>query len=361
MTRIRTIVLALLLPAAACSDGGTGPGPMIIDLADEWSTASPGDVDIDPAAIDVAVDHARTLPRLLSLLVVRRGRLVVEEYLNGNRADSLNDVRSITKSVLSTLTGVAVRRGDIRVDETVAPHLAAWAEEMDDADRTVTVQHLLTMSGGWQWDESTVSGYNDWLLSDDPVAYVLRRPRAATPGEAFAYNSGAVHVLGVALRDAVGRPLPEYAQEHLFGPLGITRVRWEMFENGAVNGGSGIDLRPRDLARLGQLWLQNGDAGATRILHPRWMEEGAMPAYGYWSGSPPLGRQSYGWLWWISDSPGPHAFFAWGHGGQFIWVVPSLDLVVVVTHDWRGAGDLAPQLAVNGLDLIVNHVVPAVR
>jgi CubicO group peptidase (beta-lactamase class C family) len=316
---------------------------------------------MDPVRLDAAISHAGTMPRLLSLLVVRRGRLVAEEYFNGSHADSLNDVRSVTKSVVSTLAGIAERRGELRIDETIAEHLSPWSSHIDEAEASIQVRHLLTMSGGWTWDESTTAAYNEWVLSSDPVAYVLQRAHAAQPGTTFRYNSGETHVLSVVVQDAVGRDLSAFAAEHLFAPLGIRRVRWEVFPDGRVNGGAGLDLRARDLAKLGQLWLQGGDAGATRILQPGWLDDGTRPAFPYWQAGPPLGRQSYGFLWWLSDSPGPRAFFAWGHGGQFIWVVPSLDLVVVVTHEWRGAGSQAGLLAVNGLDLIVNRVVRAVR
>lgn len=361
--RYRTLAFALIFPAAsACGDGGpVAVDNVTVDLSAEWQAAAPASVGIDGGRMDAAVAHAATLPRLLSLLVVRHGRLVVEEYFNGSHADSLNDVRSVTKSVLSTLTGIAARRGEIDIDESIAGHLTPWAADIDDVERTISVRHLLTMSGGWTWDESTAAGYNDWVLSADPIAYALQRPRAGPPGSSFRYNSAGVHLLGVVLEDAVGRELPAYADEHLFTPLGISRVRWEIFPDGRVNGGAGIDLRARDLAKLGQLWLQNGDAGGNTVVDPDWLERGTTPAYAYWQGSAPLGRQSYGWLWWISDSPGPHAFFAWGHGGQFVWIVPSLDLVVIVTHDWRNAGSLVGQLPVNGLDLIVNRVLRAVQ
>ncbi len=347
---------------AACSDSPTAPAPpTVVDLSAEWTTATPASHGIDAARLDAAVAHAGTLPRLLSLLVVRHGRLVSENYFNGNTAETLNDVRSITKSVMSTLVGIAIERGDLQLDGRIVDHLPEWSAELTGAERQITVRHLLTMTGGWTWNESGTSAYNDWILSGDHVGFLLRRPHGNTPGQSFIYDSPAVHLLGIVMANAVGRPLPSYADEHLFAPLGITNVRWESLSGGQVNGGAGIDLRPRDLARFGALWLQRGDVGNRRVLDARWISDATQPAFAWWRANPPLGDQNYGRLWWLSRSPGPSAFFAWGHGGQFIWVSPAHDAVVVVTHDWRRAGSQAGQLAVNGLDLIINRVLPAMR
>lgn len=357
--RLTPALLAALL--TACGDGPQVPTGDPSDLSGPWHTAAPAEVGFDVARLDAAIGHAATLPQIFSLLVVRNGHLVVERYFNGNRADSLNDVRSVTKSVLSTLAGIAVDRAELDLEDAIGPHLEPWAADLDATESATRVRDLLTMAGGWTWDESTVAGYNDWVLSDDPVTYLLRRPLEGEPGTAFRYNTAGVHLLGVVVEHATGRPLQAYAQEHLFEPLGIERVRWEEFPGGRANGGSGLDLRPRDLAKLGQLWLRGGDAGSTRILHPGWLEEGTKPAYPYWPAAAPLGQQSYGWLWWLAAGPGPAAFHAQGFGGQFIWVVPSLDLVVVVTHDWRTSPVPASQLTRNGMALIVERVVPAAR
>jgi CubicO group peptidase (beta-lactamase class C family) len=348
----------------ACGDSITDPGRSEpIDLALPWVVASPESQGIDPGGLSRAVGHAATLPRILSLLVVRHGRLVAEEYFNDNTAESLNDVRSITKSVVSTLIGIAIQRGEIEsLDESVQYHLGPFYEDLPAELADVTLRDLLTMSGGFEWDESTTVGYNEWILSGDYVGYLLDRPIVNPPGTTFTYNSAAVHLLAVILQVATNEWIQDYADEHLFGPIGITGSSWEILLNGWANGGSGIDLRPRDLARLGTLWLQKGRSGATRILPESWVADGTQPAFAWWDGYGALRDQSYGYLWWLTRSTraGP-AHIAWGHGGQFVYVVPGKDVVVVVTHDWRGANSLSTQLATNGLDLIINHVLPAIR
>jgi CubicO group peptidase (beta-lactamase class C family) len=358
-----SIAAALLLATSACSESPTSPRQPVhsdpIDLAADWQTATPESQNIDAARLASALTRAEALPRLLSLLVVRHGKLVLEEYFNGNSADSVNDVRSVTKSVISTLVGIAVAQGRLPgVDVRIGDYLAL--PEMTETQKAITIRDLLRMSGGFAWDESTTLGYNEWILSGDFIGYLLRKPQAATPGTTFNYNSAAVHLLSVALQQAVGMPIAEFAERNLFAPLGITRSRWEIFPDGFVNGGSGLDLRPRDLAKLGTLWLQQGQSGPTRLLTAEYVVQGTTPTWPYWGTSLPLRDQSYGWLWWLTRTPSG-AFYAQGHGGQLIYVVPALSLVVVATTNWRNAGGTAGQLTWNAVDLIVNRVLPAVR
>ena len=313
--------LFLLLLAAACSTDALDPGTTVADLSREWTTASAAAVGLDAARLDAAVQHATTLPRVLSLLVARHGQLAIEAYFNGNTRDSLNDVRSVTKSIVSTLTGIAADRGALGIDSPIGPFLDSIEPALAPEKRAIRVRDLLTMRSGFDWHESGAVGYNEWVLSGEPIHFLLDKPLAATPGQTFTYNSAAAHLLSVVVQQAVGQPIPEFAQTNLFTPLGITRERWEGFPDGRVNGGAGIDLRPRDLAKVGQV--------------------------------------SYGWLWWLAPPGAPSAFFAWGHGGQFIWVVPGLDAVIVVTTDWRAPPVPADELVRNAMDLIVNWVLPA--
>jgi len=364
--RRRQIVPGLLEAAiltAACSTGPVDLPDGPIDLSAEWETASPEAVGLDRALLDRAVDAASDLPNLQSLLVVRHGRLAREAYFNGNRADRRNDVRSVTKSLVSTLVGVAIERGLLQsVDLPIGPVLEeTYPGELDATEGSITIRDLLTMASGYAWDESTVAGYNDWVTSGDPVRYLLDRPVVDAPGSRFTYNSAAVHLLSIVLERITGRTIQQLAAEALFPSLGIAGADWEILSGGSANGGSGVDLRPRDLAKLGQLWLQEGETGGQRLLPDDWVASATTSRYPLWQASPPLAQQGYGFLWWIDHAGGRTHFFAWGHGGQFVWVAPELDLVVVVTPEWRDAPVSAAQLAKNGLTLIVERVLPAVR
>ena len=135
----------------------------------------------------------------------------------------------------------------------------------------------------------------------------------------------------------------------------------ETFPDGTPNGGSGIKLRPRDFAKIGALWLQGGDTGQETLLDLDYVDAGTTTRFNFVGAPQPLASYGYGYSWWIASTPYGDGFFAWGFGGQFVFVVPARSLVVVVTTEWRNAGALAGQLEFNGLDLIVNHILPAVR
>ena len=236
------------------------------------------------------------------------------------------------------------------------PHAAG----LTPATGAITLRQLLTMSSGFRWDETGVAEYNAWVVAPDPVGYLLARPLASSPGAAFIYNSAAVHLLSVALTGAIGRGLQSFATEALFAPLGITRVRWETLADGAPNGGSGIGLRPRDLAKIGALWLAGGSTGPVRVFEESYRDAAVTQSFGTWSNAS-LPQYGYGYLWWVARTPHGDGFFAWGYGGQFIFVVPAKAIVVVVTTEWRGVGEAAGPQAQNGLDLIVNWVLPAAK
>jgi CubicO group peptidase (beta-lactamase class C family) len=306
-----------------------------------------------------AQGDAAAIPHFRSLLVARHGRLVAEYYFGGADSTTLFDVRSVTKSVVCALTGIALRDGVLPSTATsIAPFLGP-PDTLDAGDSAVTVRHLLTMASGYQWDETTGPDYNVWIAADDHVQYLLDRAHAALPGDMFTYNSAAAHMLGVVLQDAAGTPLPRYAAVHLFAALATDTVGWEPLDRGTVNGGAGVALRGRDLLKFGQLFLQRGWSGNASVVPEAWVDSVTRPQFAWRETMGPLQRVTYGMLWWVSDAS-PAAFFAWGYGGQFVYVVPSRDLVVVATTDWTVLSDITPTaLAAQVMGVIVNDIVPA--
>lgn len=348
-----TLLIAVL--ATGCGDAPTSIAP-----GEPWRSASPGEVDLDASRLETADMRAGQSEWTRSLLVVRHGRLAFERYYGGFGPDSLADVRSVTKSVVSTLTGIAMARGHIRgLDVPVSDFVNPDDYGVSRLDEAITFRHLLTMTGGWEWDEHSGDDYGLWITSREPVRFLLNRSIVDPPGTRFVYNSAAVHLLGIALEEATGHALPDFADEVLFGPLGVPNLSWEPLSEGFVNGGSGLDLRPRDLARLGQLFLTGGRWRGQAIVPGDWIEMATDPVF-TWS-SP----RSYGYLWWIDLERG--GYYASGYGGQYLYVLPGRDLVVVITTDWRGAGSVPDyREAIRALrrlafDIVVNEVVPAAR
>lgn len=361
-----SLAVLVLFLASACADVAVNPesDPIELDLAVPWRTVSVSQVGGSPDLVQRGLARARTNHRLLSLLVVKDGYLVVEEYFRGNGQDSLNDVRSVTKSVVSALTGIVIARGDMSVDDPIAKYLAPTGHRLPPDKQQITVGNLLTMTSGLEWNESgDGNSYAEWILSGDHIGYVLEQPLINPPGSHFNYNSGAVHVLGVVVEQATGMRLPDLADLTLFAPLGITTSRWEPLLDGYFNGGAGLDLRPRDLARLGQLYLQSGSSNGRQVIPARWTNLSSSPSFSWRFDAGNLRGLSYGLLWWVVPEARDPFYFAWGYGGQFIVVVPSLDLVAVATNDWRrvsqdgGAGRYEQET----IAVIQDYILPAFR
>ena len=351
---------------AACSEGPLGPGPsgpIDIDLALPWVEASLADVGGSPERMARAVELAGANDRMRSLLVVKDGRLVVEEYFGDGADEELHDVRSVTKSVVSALAGIAIARGDIDgLDDPIGDYLDGVTGRIEPDKRAITVRQLLTMTSGLEWDESGGFGsYIDWIRSGDYLGFVLEKPLTSAPGTQFTYNSGAVHLLGVVIEQATTMYLPNFAQHVLLDPMGIAKSRWESLGGGFHNGGAGLDLRPRDLARFGQLYLQRGSSGGRQIIPADWVDRSTMGRFDWRFDSGSLKGISYGFLWWVApDAPEP-MYFAWGHGGQYVVVVRGLNLVVVTTNNWWRMGEAAEDYERVTMDIVVQHVLPAFR
>jgi CubicO group peptidase (beta-lactamase class C family) len=353
--------LALLLTLGACAQPEPSPPPAAVDTS-SWAIADPSQAGMDPGLLARAAANAGRIPRFRALLVSRNGTGVLERYYDGTGPETRFDVRSVTKSVVSSLVGIALAEGRLSsLDDTVGQYLGP-SYVLDGSDSAVTVRQLLTMSSGYAWNDER--DYNPWILSADHVQFLLDRPRSG-PAGGFTYNSAAVHVLGVVLQAATQTPLNTYARERLFQPIGVDSARWEILDRGTVNGGSGIELTARGLVRFGQLVLQQGRSGDRQVLPEAWTSEMTAPRYSWRQAYGAQTGVTYGYLWWVADAAPVPAYFAWGHGGQFVYVVPSRQLVAVTATEWQG---LASEPGYNALDLaedvlgvLVNDVVPAAR
>ncbi len=350
----------------SCEKSPTKPDkePTVNELSKPWTVAKPSDVNIDSVALTNATLRASQKHSFLSLIVIRNGFLVHESYFNGNNKDQLNDVRSVTKSVLSALVGIALEEGFIvSLDETLEDYLTPQIATLDSNTRQITIRHLLTMTAGFEWYELNGTSYHDWITSGETIDYVLRQPIVHTPGTQFTYNSGVAHILGVLLQEAVDMSLPKFADSYLFSKIGINHKQWEILEDGHVNGAAGLDLRPRDIARFGQLYLQKGNAEPEQVIPDTWIEETTEPYFSWRWDYGVLRNYTYGHLWYSFDDNNNEGYLAWGMGGQFIYIVPSKDLIVITTTDCPntyqdGGNDFMMQFA---LDVIINDVLPGVH
>lgn len=278
-------------------------------------------------AVDAQIRRSPELQHTRSLLVAHRGDLVLERSY-GECGDDLHAIHSITKSVVSTLVGILVAEGLVTLDTPIGSLLPAPGLAADPAKAAVTVRHLLTMtsgldgSGRWDLDEIAERG-------DPWVEAALEAPLVAAPGSSFAYSNGAAHVLSGVIEAVAGTRVADVAGERLFEPLGIDRWRWDADPQGRHDAAGGLRLAPRDLLKLGLLYLAGGRWDGSRIVDEAYVRAATSPAT---AGGPPE-RCPYGMLWWVPDGVSPPRYFAGGWGGQYVHVVPARELVVVTTGD----------------------------
>ncbi len=317
---------------------------------DGWPVASINeDKLIDRGALCRMADRlaASSDANIHAALVARSGKLVFERYfkgsdeINGLRvgsvtfdADSLHNIKSATKSVASLALGIAIDRGLIRsVDEPIFSFFPELSDLRSPEKERIQLVHALTMTMGLKWVEAIPSNEDDndevrMHMASDPCRYVLGLPVTAPPGQEYFYNTGALTLVSAIIRKATGRTLDEFARETLFQPLGITSVEWVRVK-GDSDAGGGLRLRPRDMAKIGQLVLAGGRWNDSQIVSKAWIETSTAPKI------EATGGQFYGYLWFLGRSllngREVHWAGALGRGGQSIRIVPELDLVVVVT------------------------------
>ena len=279
------------------------------------------------ALAGIIEDVTRQGIHLHSLLVVRHGNIVAEAYFYPYRPGIKHEQWSITKSVTSAAAGVAVGKGLLRIDQPILPLLSGYnIANPDPRKQAITVENLLTMTAGFAWDETSQpygsAGNDETQMYNSPnwVQYVLDRPMAATPGTQFNYSSGTVHLLSAVIQKVTMTSTLSFAQANLFGPLGIKDVSWLEAPLKVTSGGIGLWLTPRDMAKIGYLFLRDGVWDGKRILPAGWVKASTT--------AHTAGEGGFGYQWRLNSFGG---FQAIGWGSQMIGVLPRQDLVVVVT------------------------------
>lgn len=324
-------------------------------MVDDWPLAAPSQVGMDGGLLEELGPQFEAWrdANLHGVVMIRRGKLVFERYFEGederygrplgrvaHGPERLHDLRSISKSVLSLLFGVAVDRGWFGdLDRPILDFFPEYQDLRPWPVAGVTLRHALTMSAGLQWNEylpysNPENSERRMIEAPDRARFVLEQPIARPPGITYNYNGGLTELLATVLTRRAGRPLQDFAREVLFGPLGISDVEWITYADGAPSAVSGLRLRPRDLARIGWMALKGGIWRDQRLISQRWIEELTAP---HMNGE---GLFFYGYQWWLGRSLVKRQEIRWisavGWGGQRMFLVPSLDLVVVVTAGLYG-------------------------
>ena len=304
----------------------------------EWRRAEPAQVGLDADRLSNLVQRleSNAIPGIHSLAVVRHGYVAVEEYFNGSSASVVHTMQSVSKSVTSLITGIAIDEGKLATTTRIFDLLPAYDTLIrgDERKRGITAGHLLQMRAGINFYEQPYEGSPLQRLnasSGDWVVHALGEPMNAAPGELWQYNSGGVIALAKTVQVATGVRWYQYAREKLFNPLGITTQYWFIARyDSLAHTGGGLHLQTMDLARIGYLVLRNGNWNGTQIVSEAWLRESTRA---YSSGTYALGgyNTSYGYLWWLMPVGNENMIVASGNMNQWLFVLPGKDLVIAVT------------------------------
>lgn len=359
-------IIILVLSLISCGDEPAGRytyGPPR-STDDELEVAPLQEVNLDPAPIEAAVDRilGGDYGEVHSLLIVRDGKLVLEEYFpghefqwdapgyHGNRVawsrDEPHTVMSVGKSFTSACIGIAIDQGLIgSVHQSIFDYLPDHHSFKRDGKEEITIEHLLTMTSGLKWKEWGASNtgldsdqFRLWVDCEDQIACVLEKPVADEPGTSFTYTGGGMILLGEIIKNATGMDIEDFSAEYLFAPMGVDAPAWRRFESGVADASGGFKITPRDMAKFGMAYLNGGAWKGRQVIPEEWVEKSATPYAGNQRIRVPgedTGKVGYAYSWWtkpdVGSGQGVDTFWAGGWGGQRIVVVPEQDTVVVFT------------------------------
>jgi CubicO group peptidase (beta-lactamase class C family) len=330
----------VLLTFASCN---------IVRCQDNWEVTSPKEQqmnDTNLSQLDEFINQ--NLPHLQSLLIARHGKLVFEQYYHGGSKTEMHNMQSITKSITSALVGIALKMNYLKsLDQKIVDFFpeATADPSIDSRVKNITINHLLTMSSGIVEENSGLD------KDDNPFKTALQQQLKSDPGTQFNYSSLAAHVFTGILARATGESLYDFADKSLFQPLGIKKVIWYTDKNG-MNLGCGSSLwQSQDLLKIGQLYLNKGKWNGIEIIPQEYVKQsGKTKISGDFYGVP----VTYGYLWFTDTISDKNVFLARGYGGQYLMVIPDLDMTILCTSDWH-----QPEYPEH-YALVKNYIIPSV-
>ena len=359
------ILLVFFIYACSISDETDNNIPDIditpLHLDDGWQISLPEAQGFNLEDLKIAYKEASTFTFIYSTLIIRNGYLVAEKYFNGAGVHQAKYIASATKSYLSALIGIAKDKGYIKdLNQKMMSFFPEYASENIEPDKyEITIKHLLQMRAGY-WHDSTDDRWWAWINSPDWIKYMIDLPLENPPDKAWNYSTGSSQILSGILTKSTGKTGVDFAVKYLFDPINSGLASWAKDPQGYNQGGFNMYITPRDMARLGLLYLNNGEFNSTQIVSQNWVMESTKPYSRVKWEFGPIINASYGYHWWTGEIKGYPIFFATGHGGQNIMIFRDLNMVVVTTTnaDIGFADSWHQSLAT--FYFIANHILPAI-
>lgn len=292
-----------------------------------YGQAVASNTTVDAPSFSKISEAAEEITSLRSILIQKEGKLVGEKYFkNMHRGRHIN-IKSASKSIISLLTGIALREGYIdSVNQPIRPYFTEYFQaNPHSVKENITIHDLLTMRAGLE--TTSMHNYGRWVISDSWIDYALDQPLEEEPGgDKMIYSTGTSHLLSVIITRASNMSTKAFAEQYLFKPMNIEVGGWERDPQGYYMGGNNLALKPRDMLKIGQMVLNGGRWEGRQIVSKEWLGD-SFRTYTRSNYNP----YDYGFMWWSKQVGDYQTYFAWGHGGQYIFMIPELDAVVVLT------------------------------
>ncbi len=320
------------------------------------------DENIDTRKLENAYSKASSINGLGALIIERNELIVAEEYFGGYDQNTLFNIRSITKSITSILTGIAIEKGIINNEyQKFVDLIGDEIETVDPVKLNINLYQALTMSAGFYWNEwdYTNGFYNTYVLANDQLDFLYGQDIVDTPGEVFCYNSALPHLLSIIISQKSGLNTLNFAKENLFTPLGINTLDWYYFDNGYYNGGGDLLLKSADLIKIGRLMLNNGYYNNQMIVPSEWVIQSTTEKISTNNASPH--GTAYGYWWWIGHAHNTTFYWGNGYGGQFLICIPSKNTVIVANSNHINTENTASGLWSKVENLIINDIIPCIN
>ncbi len=382
---MKLVIFFVFLAALSCCGGKhTDPYKYTVpELAgDGWSVGDADEAGLKTEILSDMMTYIRGTEghNIHSILVFRDGKLVFEEYFegylySGNPPGSNGDyilydretdhyLASVSKTVTSVLFGIAVKEGFISdLDEKIVDIFPEYGDVLTGGKENITIRHLLTMSSGLAWDESSAP-YGDpsndvtkLFLSDDPLKEILSNTLLTVPGQTFLYSSGGTNVVGAVIEKYTGMSLLDFGNSYLFDPLNVSGGAWQKMGGGLFFASGGVSLRPRELAKIGYLFINNGYWNDTQIVSEEWIDD-STTEHILTHGRTISAAHGYGYQWWTMDFHANNktypCFFAAGWGDQYMFIFPGQEMIVVFN-----GGNYLQYGSISQFDLVEDYILRA--